>query len=149
MYSQVFETNFKLRTLQPKSKIFFRLTFTVKVSKLFHKQKKQLKVYFFSIVGAEVTYTQFLFTYAQRTLGMSRDMCTLMVTVFWICFCAFRLLATLISRVLSPRLMITVNLSACIISSVLLYFAFHPALIWISVGLFGEFYALIVILQLS
>ena len=42
-----------------------------------------------------------------------------------------------ISRVLSPRLMITANLSVCIISSVLLYIAAHPALIWVSVGLFG------------
>ena len=88
-------------------------------------------------VGAEVTYTQFLFTYAQRTLGLSRDMCTLMNTVFWICFCLFRLLATFITRILSPRLMITANLTACITASILLYIAVHPVLVWISVGLFG------------
>jgi len=96
-----------------------------------------LFIFMISIVGAEVTYTQFLFTYAQRTLGLSREMCTLMNTVFWLCFCLFRLLATFISRILSPRLMITANLSACIIASILLYIAVHPALVWMSVGLFG------------
>ena len=58
-------------------------------------------------VGAEVTYTQFLFTYAQRTLQLNREKCTLLVTTFWICFCLFRTLAIFISRLASPRVILT------------------------------------------
>ena len=118
-------------------------------------------------VGAEVTYTQFLFTYAQRTLQLNREKCTLLVTTFWICFCLFRTLAIFISRLASPRVILTepsliilevqkyepkpleypdleyilirekCNLSACCASSIILWLSPNIYLTWFSVGLFA------------
>jgi len=96
-----------------------------------------LFLFMIGCVGAEVTYTQFLFTYAQRTLQLSREKCTLLVTTFWICFCLFRTLAIFISRLASPRVILTCNLSACCASSIILWLSPNIYLTWFSVGLFA------------
>ena len=68
-----------------------------------------LFLFMIGTTGAEITYTQMLYVYAQRTLALSNELGTWLVTTFWIGFCVFRTAAIFISRVISPRIYLTVR----------------------------------------
>ncbi|XP_074943555.1 sodium-dependent glucose transporter 1 [Phalacrocorax aristotelis] len=97
-----------------------------------------LFIFFFCYVGAEVTYSSYLFTYAKVFAEMKENEAAALNSVFWGAFAACRGVAIFCAACLYPGTMILLSITGSAISSLCLaFFARYPALLWVGTAMYG------------
>ncbi|KAM7340597.1 hypothetical protein ACRRTK_001212 [Alexandromys fortis] len=97
-----------------------------------------LFIFFFFYVGAEVTYSSFLFSFATAHVGMKETEAAGLNSVFWGTFAACRGLAIFFATLLQPGTMIVLcNIGSLVSSLFLVLFDKSPLCLWIATSVYG------------
>jgi FHS family Na+ dependent glucose MFS transporter 1 len=94
-------------------------------------------VFFYLYVGVESGFAAWLYTYATE-IDMSSGSATALITTFWACFTAGRLLAIVLARSISAfRLVVSSSLLAAIALFAMVVARGNPAVVWPATAVLG------------
>ncbi|XP_075847732.1 sodium-dependent glucose transporter 1-like [Microtus pennsylvanicus] len=97
-----------------------------------------LFIFFFFYVGAEVTYSSFLFSFATAHVGMEESEAAGLNSIFWGTFAACRGLAIFFATLLQPGTMLVLCSVGSLVSSLfLVLFDKSPLCLWIATSVYG------------
>ncbi|XP_021494437.2 sodium-dependent glucose transporter 1 [Meriones unguiculatus] len=97
-----------------------------------------LFLFFFFYVGAEVTYSSFIFSFATTHVGMEESEAAGLNSIFWGTFAACRGLAIFFATLLQPGTMIVLcNIGSLTSSLFLVLFDKNPLCLWIATSVYG------------
>jgi FHS family Na+ dependent glucose MFS transporter 1 len=101
-----------------------------------------LIIFFLFFSGGEITFSNWIYTHSLKTGFASVESAAYLTSTFWGTFMLGRLLGVVVSRYLSNRLIIWVDLLGGITSLVImLIFPHSAAVLWVFSGFFGLFVA--------
>ena len=131
MLFEFLKSSRSLRTIRndKKSEETDQLSTATEPTKMTFKQKELigwLMLFFVLCVGSEITFAQFIYTftmgYISQLMGddafsvywltppkTMRDLCSFVNFLFWFGFCLFRFVGTVVTRHISPRIMLWAN----------------------------------------
>jgi len=93
--------------------------------------------FFCFYVGAEMTFSNFIYSFGICHLKMSRDSATVLTTTFWVLFTVFRFLSAIQARYMSAAQMLWSSLIGCALSLGALYFFTESWIVFTATGFFG------------
>ncbi|EHB00757.1 Sodium-dependent glucose transporter 1 [Heterocephalus glaber] len=97
-----------------------------------------LFMFFFFYVGAEVTYSSYIFSFATTHVGMEESEAAGLNSIFWGTFAACRGLAIFFATCLQPGTMIVLsNIGSLVSSLFLVLFDKSPLCLWIATSVYG------------
>ena len=97
---------------------------------------------FFTYVGTEITFGNWIFTYASESKLVTDIQAAYLNSVFWGSFTIGRLIGIFISKKIRPRLMLLINFTGSVLSlGLMMIFQNSPAILWITSALLGLFMA--------
>jgi FHS family Na+ dependent glucose MFS transporter 1 len=97
---------------------------------------------FFTYVGTEITFGNWIFTYASESKLVTDIQAAYLNSVFWGSFTIGRLIGIFISKKIRPRPMLLINFTGSVLSlGLMMIFQNSPAILWITSALLGLFMA--------
>ena len=108
------------------------------LEKSFEKELAACLFFFFCFyVGAEMVFSNFIYSFGICHLQMSRDRATMLTSLFWLFFTIFRFLSAVQARYMKPKTMLWTSLFGCLITTTIMLITKIETIIYICVAIFG------------